>query len=980
MKKLIAAGMVALIFFIGCGDKEPPEVSLVQPANGDTVSGTVAITAEATDNKGVTKVEFYVDNILVGADPSSPYSHDWNTAALQDNSQHNIYAKAFDRANNQGTSAVITVVVLNPPNTPATPWGPANGYRGSQYTYEFYSCAADPGGQGVAVRFSWGDGDTSGWSSYQVSGDTIAMTHSYLSTGTFNVTAQAKDVNGAISGWSGAHQITVTAGSSQAPYAPTVNGPASGNPDVSYNFDANATDPDNESVSIRFAWGDGDTSNWSSYVSSGSPITMAHAYSGPGSYSITAQARDIHGLRSPWSAPHQILIYTGGANNPPNTPILTGPASGYVTLVQTFSATATDPEGQNISIRFAWGDGDTSDWSLYVASGGTVQDTHTYTATGTFSVRAQARDIQGATSGWSSPQSINVTEGIVITRPNGGETYLADEYYPIHWNWYGSFPLVKIEYSTDGGSSWTTIVSSTDNDGCYHWRVPYTSSTFSSCRVRVSHPTNLNIYDISDANFTIARDTISVVMPNGGENYYVGEYYPVLWDWTGRFSNVSIDYSTDNGSSWIPIITSTTNDGAYAWHVDNAPATTALVRVRNQSDAVLNDASNANFTIARPQFTITRPNGGETYRSGKHFPIHWDWRGRTGTVTIAYSTDGGTNWTNIVTGATNDGSYNWTVPNVNSSNCRIRVVSSDDPDAYDISDNNFTITNTQISDTIQVTSPMHNDNWILGRDYYITWAGTFSGTVRIDYSTDGGATWNPITSSTSGGYYLWSVNGDFASNGCKVKVTSTANPAIYDESETFTISRQTITVTAPRINDSWQSGRDCYITWDWTGYFSTARIDYSTDNGSTWNTITAGTPNDGYYLWSVPDDIANSDSRVRVGVANTANYGVSDRFVIAPQIVRVTSPMSGDVWYSGRNYCITWDWTGDFSNARIDYSTDGGATWNQIAANADNDGYYLWTVPNVSSSNCRIRIANAQNINAYGLSPVFEIRGGAGRH
>ncbi|MGB9721074.1 MAG: Ig-like domain-containing protein [bacterium] len=981
MKKLLALPIIGLLIFIGCGDKEPPQVSITQPASGDTVGGAVTITADATDNKGVTEVEFYIDNALVLNDSSSPYSYAWNTSSLQDNSTHNIYAKAYDKANNEGASETVIVTVINPPNTPATPWGPSSGYQGSSYSYEFYTYATDPAGQGVAVRFAWGDGDTSNWSSYQVSGDTIAMSHSYLSTGTFNVTAQAKDVNGATSQWSGAHQITITTGSSQAPYTPTVNGPTSGNPNVSYDFNATATDPDNDQISIRFAWGDGDTSSWSSYVPSGSTITMSHSYSNTGLYNITAQARDIHGLRSSWSSPHQILIYTGGSNNPPNIPTLSGPTSGYVTVAQTFSATTTDPDGQNISIRFAWGDGDTSSWSSYVPSGGTVQDTHTYTTTGTFSVRAQARDVMGATSGWSSPHSINITEGIFITRPNGGETYLSDEYHAIHWNWYGNFSTVKIEYSTDGGSSWNTIVSTTDNDGCYHWGVVYTSTTYQNCRIRVSHSTNPNIYDISDANFTIARDTITVVMPNGGENYYVGNYYPVHWDWTGNFSYASIDYSTDNGVSWSPVNSNVSNDGAFFWNIDNAPSTTALIRVRNQADANLYDASNSNFTIARPVINITRPNGGETYRSGERYPIHWDWTGGFSSVEIYYSTDGGTNWTTINTGTTNDGSYLWTVPNVNSTNCRIRLVNTQDANSLDISDNNFTITTTQVTDSVYVTSPMLGDNWILGRQYFITWTGTgqFT-TARIDYSTDGGSTWNLITSSASNdGEYLWTINGDFSSNNCKIKIANANNTSVYDESDIFTISKQTITITSPRSNETWLSGRDYYITWYWTGDINTVRIDYSTDNGSTWNQITGGTQNNGYYLWQLPDNLTSTNCKVRVGVANTTNYGTSNTFTIAPQTVKVTSPLNGDIWYAGRSYYITWDWTGDFTNARLEYSTDGGGTWNQISNNASNDGYYLWQVPNVSSTNCRIRISNSQNLNANGTSGTFEIRGGKKR-
>ncbi len=977
MKQLLGFAIIAF-FLMGCGDKEPPQVSITQPAQGDTVGGEVTITAEATDNKGVTEVEFYIDNALVVTDQSSPYTYSWNTSALQDNSTHNIYAKAFDKANNEGTSEVITVTVINPPNAPATPSGPSSGYQGSQYSYEFSTYATDPAGQGVAIRFAWGDGDTSAWSAYQVSGDTVYMSHSYLTTGTFNVTAQAKDVNGAVSAWSGAHPISITTGSSQAPNTPTVWGPTSGNPNVSYDFNATTTDPNNDQISIRFAWGDGDTSSWSPYYTSGSTITMAHSYSGTGTYNITAQARDIHGLRSSWSSPHQIVIYTG-TNNPPNTPTLTGPASGYVTVAQTFSATTTDPDGHSISIRFAWGDGDTSNWSGYVPSGSTVQDTHTYTTTGTFSVRAQARDIMGATSAWSSPHSINITEGIVITRPNGGEVYLADEYYPIHWNRYGSFPLVAIYYSTDGGTTWNTVTSSTDNDGLYLWHVPYASNTFSNCRVRIVHSSNPNIFDVSDASFTIARDTITVVMPNGGENYMVGEYYPIHWDWTGQFGAVTIHYSTDNGASWNPISTNSSNDGNHPWSVPNAPSTTALVRVSNQADANLMDVSNGNFSIVHPVITVTKPNGSETYRAGKYYPIHWNWTGGINTVNLYYSTDGGTTWNSIVTGTTNNGRYLWNVPNISSSNCRIRIVNAQDSESYDISDNNFTITTSQVSDSIQITSPMLNDNWILGRAYWITWTGTYtSGYVRIDYSTDGGSTWNTITSSASNdGSYLWTISGNFSSNNCKIKITSTTNPNIYDESDVFTISTQTITITSPRANDIWYGGRGYIITWDWTGDFTYVRIDYSTDNGSTWNQITSVTDNDGEYSWLTPEGVSGNNCKIRVGVYNTNNFGTSNTFTIAPQTIRVTSPMTGDIYYAGRHYYITWNWKGNFSNANLYYSTNGGSTWTQITAGTSNDGSHEWTIPNVASTNCRVKVENAANASAYGISDVFEIRSGS---
>ncbi len=96
----------------GGGDVTKPTVSVTAPANGATVSGTVAINATASDNVGVTKVEFYVDGAIRSTDTASPYSWSWNTTTFA-NSAHTIVAKAYDAAGNVGQSSNVTVTVSN---------------------------------------------------------------------------------------------------------------------------------------------------------------------------------------------------------------------------------------------------------------------------------------------------------------------------------------------------------------------------------------------------------------------------------------------------------------------------------------------------------------------------------------------------------------------------------------------------------------------------------------------------------------------------------------------------------------------------------------------------------------------------------------------------------------------------------------------------------------------------------------------------
>ena len=98
---------------IAANDTTPPAASLTSPVNNATVSGTVSVTANASDNVGVTKVEFYRDGTLMSASNVAPFSYSWNTSTVA-NGSHTLYAKAYDATGNVGQSATLTVTVNNP--------------------------------------------------------------------------------------------------------------------------------------------------------------------------------------------------------------------------------------------------------------------------------------------------------------------------------------------------------------------------------------------------------------------------------------------------------------------------------------------------------------------------------------------------------------------------------------------------------------------------------------------------------------------------------------------------------------------------------------------------------------------------------------------------------------------------------------------------------------------------------------------------
>jgi len=97
----------------GGGTDNPPSVSITSPANGATVSGTVTVTADASDDKGVSQVEFFVDGASIGvdSDSSNGWSVSWNTTTVADGG-HTLTATAADSAG-QTASHTISVNVSN---------------------------------------------------------------------------------------------------------------------------------------------------------------------------------------------------------------------------------------------------------------------------------------------------------------------------------------------------------------------------------------------------------------------------------------------------------------------------------------------------------------------------------------------------------------------------------------------------------------------------------------------------------------------------------------------------------------------------------------------------------------------------------------------------------------------------------------------------------------------------------------------------
>ena len=210
-------------------DTTPPTVSMTSPTNGSTVSGNVTVSANASDDKAVAKVEFYRDSgIQIGTDNSYPYSITWNSTSTT-NGSHTLYAKAYDTSNNTAISATVSVTVSNgtqdttPPTVSIT--SPSNGTTFNTATTVAINVTATDNVGVTKVDFY--DGQT-----LKGTDNLAPYTYSWSITsannGTHTWTAKAYDLAGNV-GTSNAVSLTVAISTSDTtPPTVTITSPPNG--------------------------------------------------------------------------------------------------------------------------------------------------------------------------------------------------------------------------------------------------------------------------------------------------------------------------------------------------------------------------------------------------------------------------------------------------------------------------------------------------------------------------------------------------------------------------------------------------------------------------------------------------------------------------------------------------------------------------------------------------------------------------------
>ncbi|MFN8323707.1 MAG: T9SS type A sorting domain-containing protein [Chitinophagales bacterium] len=580
---------------------------------------------------------------------------------------------------------------------------------------------------------------------------------------------------------------------------------------------------------------------------------------------------------------------------------------------------------------------------------------------------------------------------ITVNAPNGSETWNGCTSQTISWTGYGTSGPYMVEYSIDGGTNWSTLVSSTSSTS-YSWAtVPNINS--SQTLVRVSLVSNSAVNDISNAAFNLSQQIhIIVNSPNGGEVWQCNNPATRVVNWAYNPANSGpyfyLYYSTNGGSTWTALnggnyVTGSGGNGNYTWTIPNTPSNNCLIKVEDYYSSCKYDVSDLPFTITAPtpNITVTYPNGNETLYGFNTTSIQWTSAYISSSfVKIEYSIDSGATWLLISGSASNNGVYSWTVPNITTTKALVRVTDYGNNATYDVSNAVFTI-----KPAVVVTAPNGGENLSGCTVTTITWNGEgSSGSYLLQYSVNGGTSWNTIVSQTFSASpatlysYNWTLP-NTPSNYCLVRVTNNNNTSKVDQSDAVFNILPTITVTNPNNGGSYSIGSTLNITWASQGVSNYYNIEYSTNGGSVWNTITFNTYiTTNSYAWTVPN-APSTNCYIRVtDNNNNCKQDINDvAFTISttPPAITVTSPNGGENITACSTRDITWSANGTSGSYTIEYSSNNGSTWTTLVSNyATTNGTYSWTVPSVATTQGLIRVKDFANASLIDQSnSVFAI-------
>jgi hypothetical protein len=275
--------------------------------------------------------------------------------------------------------------------------------------------------------------------------------------------------------------------------------------------------------------------------------------------------------------------------------------------------------------------------------------------------------------------------------------------------------------------------------------------------------------------------TLSLIAPDGGETWTVGDARSIQWASSGLSGNVKIELSRDGGATFPEVLFATTpNDGSQLWTVTGPRDSTVRVRISSLLLPSTADTSASDIVILQPAVTVVRANGGEVWFRNSPELLEWSTIDVSGTLTATLSRNGGATFPEtLFTALANDGSEAWVVTGPGTAAARVRIASDTFPAAADTSNAVFTIA----VPALTLLTPNGGDTLLIDSTTTVQWSSAYvSDSVIVELSRDGGSTYAMLGGSPNDGSESVVISGPGTFEG-RFRVSAAADSAIVDASD-----------------------------------------------------------------------------------------------------------------------------------------------------------------------------------------------------
>jgi hypothetical protein len=215
----------------------------------------------------------------------------------------------------------------------------------------------------------------------------------------------------------------------------------------------------------------------------------------------------------------------------------------------------------------------------------------------------------------------------------------------MNWTYAGNPGTTVTIDILKGGATLKTLTGipiGPGGSGSYSVTIPVSAPLGSDYQIRVTSTSYPTCSDLSEGPFTIGIDSsssITVVEPDGGENWVQGSYQTIQWTYTGS-PGTTVNIEMLRNATIMGVIpgisVGTGGSGSVSLTIPYSTPVGSDYRVRVTSTSIpaYNDTSDGPFSIS-PAITVVSPSSGENYPIGSLLPMGWTYVNDPGsTVTI----------------------------------------------------------------------------------------------------------------------------------------------------------------------------------------------------------------------------------------------------------------------------------------------------------------------------------------------------------